>query len=270
MNYTIQQLKKDFPDDDTCLEYIFRMKYPKGRYYRVKGRKTYADSSGKQIYPLSGTIFENSSTPLTLWFYSLFLFASSKNGVSAMELQRQLGVTYKCAWRIGKKIREIMIQDKNKLSGVVEVDETYFGGRTKEKIKFKNKSAIMGMVERGGRVKAVKIPHRKTHILLKKIKDNVEKGSHIMSDELQAYRKVRWLGFTQQRIKHRKKQYVRGEVHTNTIEGFWSQIKRSVRGTYHWVSPQHLQSYLDEFAFRYNLRASDVSIFQHLLSRVVK
>ncbi len=270
MNYTIKDLKRDFPNDDVCLEYIFRMKYPNGKYYRVKGRKTYADASGKQIYPLSGTIFENSSTPLTSWFYAIFLFASSKNGVSAMELQRQLGTTYKCAWRIGKKIRSLMTDGGQKLSGIVEVDETYIGGQHKRKFGFKKKTAVMGMVQRGGRAVARIIPYRETKIILDNIQKYVEKGSRIMSDEYSAYKKVFWFGYQHAFTKHGKRHYVKGKVHTNAVEGLWSIIKNSFRGTYHSISPKHLQSYLDEFSFRYNLRTSPVPVFLLLLSRLVK
>lgn len=270
MNYTIQNLRKDFPNDDACLEYIFKMKYPNAKYYRVKGRKTYADSKGNQIYPLKGTIFEDSSTPLTLWFYAIYLFASAKNGVSAMELQRQLGTTYKCAWRIAKKIRSLMDEGGQMLSGIVEVDETYIGGKHNRAMKFSKKIPVIGMVERGGKVVAKAIPNRETHILLNKIKEHVEKGSSIMSDEYSVYKKLGWFGYHHAYTKHGKKHYVRGKVHTNTVEGLWSIIKNGIRGSYHSISPKHLQSYLDEFSFRYNYRTSDVPVFCLLLARMVK
>lgn len=271
MKYTIKDLKRDFPDDDTCLDYIFRQKYPNAKkYYRVKGRKCYANQEGKQLHPLANTIFEKSSTPLTSWFYAIFLFSASKNGISAMELQRQLGTTYKCAWRIGKKIRGLMVEGGQKLSGVVEVDETYIGGKCKPALKFKKKTAVMGMVERNGRAVIRIIPHRETHIILNNIKEYIKSGSEIMSDEYSAYKKVHWFGYEHSYTKHGKRHYVKGRVHTNAVEGFWSIVKNSFRGTFHSVSPQHLQSYLDEFAFRYNYRASDVPVFHLLLSRLVK
>ena len=134
MNYSIKDFQGQFPNDEACLEYIFNQKYDKtckcgGQFYRSKTRKCYNCSMcGKQISPLAGTIFEKSDTPLTSWFYAIFLFSSARNGVSAKELERQLGVTYKTAWRIAFQIRQLMQQDKKKLSGVVEVDETYIGG----------------------------------------------------------------------------------------------------------------------------------------------
>jgi len=270
MKYTIKDLRKDFPNDDVCLNYIMARKCPDFKGYRVKGRKSYANTKGEHVNPLKGTIFEKSKTPLTLWFHAIFLFSSSKNGVSAKELQRQLGVTYKCAWRIAHNIRKLMEQDGDLLTGTVEVDETYFGkkGTRAKGDAFKNKSALMGMVEREGDIRVNTIPNRETHIVLNQIRDNVEKGSHVMSDEYSAYKKLSRLGYGSQRVKHGKKHWVRANVHTNTIEGFWGQLKRSIRGTYHFVSSKHLQSYVDEFAFRYNLRTSSVPVFEVLLSRI--
>src|SRR3989344_2075640 len=127
--YTISQFRKDFPSEEACLDYIFKQKYPSVKsYYRVKGRKCYANAQGKQIHPLAGTIFHKSDTPLTLWLYAIYLFSVSRNGVSSKELQRQLGTTYKCAWRIGKSIRSLMKSDNKKLNGIIEADETYIGG----------------------------------------------------------------------------------------------------------------------------------------------
>ncbi|MFW5853290.1 MAG: IS1595 family transposase [Patescibacteria group bacterium] len=267
MKYTIKDFRKEFPNDDVCLDYILNKKYPdlKG-YYRVKERKCYANSKGGQIHPVKGTIFEKSSTPLTLWFYAIFLFSVSKNGVSAKELERQLGVTYKCAWRMAHQIRKLMDQDGDLLIGTVEVDETYFGKKGNHEQKFKNKTALMGMVERQGKVRANTITAREAHIILNQIKENIGLNANIMSDEFSIYKKLSKLGYSSQRVKHGKKTYVRGNVHTNTIEGFWGQLKRGIRGTYTFVSATHLQAYVDGFAFRYNYRHAPV--FAELISRV--
>ena len=265
--YTITQFRTDFPNDDVCLAYIFAKKFPtlKG-YYRIKSRKAFANAQGKQIYPLKSTIFEKSNTKLTLWFYAIYLFSVSKNGVSAKELQRQLGVTYKTAWRIAKQIRSLMEDGGDMLGGIVEVDETYIGGYRKGGQGGKGKTPVFGMVERGGALKARVIEARETHILLNEIKENVEKGTMIMSDQLGAYRKTNKLGFTHDAVNHWKKEFARGRVHTNSIEGFWSQMKRSIRGTYHFVSVKHLQAYANEFAFRYSHRQSP--IFSVLMARI--
>lgn len=270
MKYTIKDLQKDFPTDDVCLEYIFNKKCPDLEgYYRIKNRKCWSHKTTRhQIHPLKDTIFEKSTTPLTLWFHAIFLFSTSKNGVSAKEIERQLGVTYKCAWRISHSIRSLMAQDKDLLTGTVEVDETYFGGRHPNKFGRSRKSVVMGMVERKGKIRVKKIPNRETHIVLNTVKENVSTKATIMSDEYNAYKKLHWFGYDSKRVKHGKKQWVYGKIHTNTIEGFWGQFKRSVKGTHHSISPRHLQSYLDEFAFRYNLRFSSVPIFEKILERV--
>ena len=268
--YTIKDLQRDFPTDEACLDYIFTNKYPNAKqYYKVSGRKCYANPQGHQIHPLAGSIFHKSATPLTLWFQAMFLFSASKNGVSAKELQRQLGVTYKCAWRMAHQIRSLMAQGGDMLTGVVEVDETYFGKKGNHKTAFKNKSALVGMVERNGSVRAHTITDRQTHILLGTIKANISKDAKIVTDEFKVYAKLPKLGWEHQSIKHGKGHYSYKGIHTNTIEGFWGQLKRSIRGTYHFVSAQHLQAYVDEFAYRYNLRASAVPVFQHLVSQAV-
>lgn len=264
--YSIKDFRKEFSTERACLDYIFAKKYPnlKG-YYFVEGRKCYANSKGKQIHPVKGTIFEKSSTPLTLWFFALYLFSVSKNGVSAKELQRQLGVTYKTAWRIGKQIRSLMTQGDDKLFGTVEVDETYIGGTRRLKVKMENKKPIIGLVERKGRLKANIIPNRETHTILNQVRDNVKRGSYLMTDDFRVYHKTPKMGYQRSGIKHSRKQYVRGNVHTNTIEGFWSQLKRSIDGTYHSVSKKHLQSYVDQFVFSRNFSCR---AFEELVARI--
>jgi transposase len=270
MKYTIKDLRKEFATDDKCLEYVFRMKHPEAEgYYRVSDRKCWAHKdTGHQIHPLANTIFAKSSTPLTLWFHAIFLFASSKNGVSAKELQRQLGVTYKCAWRMAHEIRKLMAQDGGRLTGIVEVDETYVGGKKKDGKRGRgtSKVPVVGAVSRGGRVKASVTKSTHGGILATHVLKNVEGGATLVTDDYQPYK---WLDrhYNRKVINHSAKIYVRGSIHTNTIEGFWSQLKRSIRGTYVSVSRQHLQSYVDEFAYRYNLRHSPVPLFLQILGR---
>jgi len=279
MKYTIAQFNKDFPNDDACLEYIFRNRYGnpfcpkcgKKGFYRVSGRRCYACAwCGYQIHPTAGTIFHKSATKLTNWFFSIYLFSASKNGVSAKELQRHLGTTYKTAWRIANKIRSLMKQDNNKLSGVVEADETYIGGKRRMAIKNTNKSVVMGIVKRGGKIKTKHIPNNQTHTLLKMLRDNVKFGSRVITDDASVYKpnKIMRIGMFHDKICHSKKKYVKGDIYTNTIEGFFSQMKRSIDGTYHSVSSKHLQSYVDEFAYYYNQRFVGTSVFCDLLSRL--
>lgn len=273
MKFTIKDLRKQFPNDDKCLEFVFRAKHPTAEeYYRVKDRKCWAHKdTGHQIHPLAGTIFAKSSTPLTLWFHAIFLFSSSKNGVSAKELQRQLGVTYKCAWRMAHEIRKLMQQGDLRLTGVVEADETYMGGKQKggKRGRGTNRPIVIGAVERGGSVKATHVKKAHASILATHTLKHVEGGTKLMTDDNPAYN---WLDrhYDRSIINHRSKVYVRGDIYTNTIEGFWSQLKRSIRGTYHSVSRQHLQSYVDEFAYRYNHRASPVPMFLMLVARAAR
>lgn len=278
MKYTISQFNKDFPDDNTCLEYIFKTRFnglkcpncSKSLFYRVKKRKAFACSCGYQINPLSGTIFHKSATSLKNWFFAIYLFSASKNGVSAKELQRHLGTTYKTAWRIANKIRSLMKQDDYKLSGIVEADETYIGGKRRMSIKNTNKSAVMGIAKRGGQIKTKHIPNNQTHTLLKMLKDNVQFGSRVITDDASAYKpnKIMRIGMFHDKICHSKKEYVKGDIYTNTIEGFFSQMKRSIDGTYHSVSSKYLQSYVDEFSYYYNQRFAGISVFQNLLFRL--
>lgn len=277
MNYTISQFKKDFPDDNACLDYIFKARFNgfkcpkcgKDTFYRVRGRKTYACRCGYQIYPVSGTIFHKSDTKMTDWFFAIYLMSNSKNGVSAKEIQRYLGTTYKTAWRIAKLIRGLMKQDNDKLEGTVEADETYFGGRGHKKGHL-DKAPVMGIVQRGGEVKSKQIPNSETHTLLGMLRENVVFGSRLITDDTPTYwpNKITRLGLLHDKINHSKEEYVKGDIYTNTIEGFFSQMKRSIDGTYHSVSVKHLQSYVDEFAYHYNQRFASVSAFQDLLSRL--
>lgn len=268
MKYSILDFQKEFSNDDVCFDFIFRKKYPELKgYYRVKGRKAYANAQGEHIHPLVGTIFEKSDTSLVKWFFAIYLFSQSKNGVSAKELERQLSVTYKTAWRIAKQIRSLMDDGGDMLTGTIEVDETYIGGYRKGGQGGKNKTPVFGMVERGGKKVKAKVTLREAHLLLNEIRGGVEKGSAIISDKFHVYTKTKKLGYTHESINHFKKEWARNEVHTNTIEGFWAQLKRGLLGTYNGaVSPIYLQSYVNEFSFRY-AKSSPV-VFASLLAKI--
>lgn len=234
MKYTIKDFREQFSDDDACLEYIFNSKYGKdfpcpscgkGKFYRVAKRKCYSCANCSfQLHPTAGTIFHKSSTKLTNWFFALFLASQSKNGVSAKELERALGVTYKCAWRIAKQIRLLMQEDGEKLDGIVEVDETYIGGKKRGGQGGKGKIPVLGIVKRGGGIRTKSVEARDTHVLLNNIVNNVVPGTQIMSDKLGAYKKTTRLGFNHEAVNHWKKEFARGIVHTNTIEGYWASL----------------------------------------------
>lgn len=271
MRYTFKDFKAEYPDDDACLEAVFQSRYgdlkacPKcgvldTKFYRVKKRQCYACMHcGGQLHPLANTIFRKSSTSLWNWFYAIYLFSVSKNGVSAKELERHLGVTYKTAWRMAKQIRLLMAQEGEKLSGTVEIDETYIGGKHDMRYGRSKKEIVLGIVEREGNVSAHQVPSSGARVMIPKIQETIEPNTNIYSDEYSSYRGLKKRGYSHTTVNHSAMEYVRGEVHTNTIEGFWGQLKRSLDGTYHSVSPKYLQSYVNEFVFRYNLRGVAVA-----------
>jgi len=276
--FTIKQFNKMYPDDDSCLDEIFKNRYSQLKscpscnketnFYKIKNRKVYAcQYCGFQISPLADTIFHKSSTSLKDWFYSLYLFSISKNGVSAKELERQLGVTYKTAWRIAKQIRQLFQQNKDLLFDLIEIDETYVGGKHKGKRGrgSENKTAVMGLAQRKGNLKAKVVSDTNSHTVKSIIRDNVKLGGSIITDEYRSYNIVKKMGFNHQTVNHFKEQWANGIAHVNTLEGFWSQLKRSINGTYHCVSPKYLQFYVDEFVYRYNNRFSVFPIFLNLV-----
>jgi transposase-like protein len=276
--YSISEFHKEFPDEDACLKEMFERRFgnlgacPKckkqSNFYKIRDRKCYAcQFCGYQLHPLADTIFHKSATPLKLWFYAIYLFSTSRNGVSAKELQRQLGVTYKTAWRMASQIRALMTGNDDMLNGTVEVDETYIGGYKKGAMGGKGKTPVLGMVERGGKIKTKTLQARETHLILNEIRSNVARGASLITDKFGVYRKTKNMGYSHSSVNHWKREYVRGKVHTNTIEGFWGNMKRAMDGTYHVVSPKHLQSYVNEFSFRYNHRKSATPLFLSLLSR---
>lgn len=287
MRYTVKQFKAEYPDDDACLEAVFQARYgnlkacPKcgvigATFHRVRGRQCYACAHcGGQLHPLTNAIFRKSSTSLWNWFYAIYLFSVAKNGVSAKELERQLGATYKTAWRMAKQIRLLMQQETGMLSGFVEADETYIGGRTQMTHNRNNKTPVVGVVEKkrhdktDGRLKAIALSEKASdsNVMPFLIK-NVEPMSVLHTDKSLIYRNAMKDGFLHQSIKHSYHHYVENCVHTNNIESFWGQLKRSTSGTYHHVSPKYLQTYVDEFVFRYNHR--NAPVYPVLIQRVAK
>jgi transposase len=270
MRYTFKQFKTEYPDNQACLLAVLENRYEDTcprcgvvgvTFHPITGRKGFVCSEcDHHIYPLADTIFSKSSTSLWNWFYAIYLFSVAKNGVSAKELERHLGVTYKTAWRMAKQIRLLMEQGGDMLGGdgtPVEADETYIGGReyyAKDQYRFSKKVPVLGVVERGGQAKAVVSDFATTSRAKSFLQANLEAGAELHTDESRIYL---WSKreYIHKAINHSKGQYANGLVTTNTIEGFWSQLKRSMDGTYHVVSPKYLQHYVNEFVFRYNHRA---------------
>jgi len=272
MTYTITDFFDQFPTHDSCLDHVMHLRYgesldcPKcgkhGKFARIKKMPAFACPwCGHHIHPMAGTPFARTRTPLQKWFYAIYLFTTTRHGVPAKELQRQLGVTYKCAWRIGHEIRKYMgkIDGDNGLSGHVEIDETYMGGKRpgKRGRGAAGKTIVMGMVERGGDLMTKVVPNVRRTTLLPIIEMNVENGSLLNTDELRSYIGLA-ANYTHETVNHGAEEWARGDTHVNTLEGFWSHFKNSVRGTHKSISKKHMTNYLNEFEFRFNLR-HDVS-----------
>ena len=286
--YTFAQFKSEYADDEACLTAILRKKHDKelacpgcgvvpAKLHRISGRRAFAcQDCGHHVYPCAGTVFEHSSTPLALWFHAMYLMTATRNGVEAKELQRQLGVTYKCAWRIGHQLRALMAarakaENPRPMNGHVEVDETYVGGRRKGGKRGRGaegKTIVFGMLKRAGSLKARIVPDVKRKTLRPIIAANVEAGSVISSDELGSYKKLTEMGYIHGACNHSAEQYVVGVYHVNGVEGFWSHLKRGIVSTHASVSPQHLQKYVDEFAYRYNNRHDPAEMFRRLFAQI--
>lgn len=271
-----------FPNDDACLEHLFKARYgadhecsrcgEAGKWKKLSKMPAYTCQCGNHVHPMVGTPFHKSHTPLQKWFYAMYLFTTTRHGVSAKELQRQLSVNYKTAWRMGHEIRKYLalVDGERPLSGHVEVDETYVGGhrRGPKGRGALGKTVVVGIVERGGDVVARAVPDAKGTSLIPPVVTHVQPGSTISSDEHHPYAYLGHIGFEHGTVTHSAKEWVRGKHHTQTIEGFWSLLKRSLHGTHIHVSGRHLPKYLAEFEFRWNLRHDPAQMFPRLLKHL--
>jgi transposase-like protein len=290
-DYSLMEFMRMFPDDAACLDRLWRDRFaPDGhhaycpsdkckrqrKFHRTTTRAAYTcDSCGLHVHPMKGTIFERSSTSLHLWFYAMYLIASTRCGISAKQLERELGVTYKQAHKMFKRIRtELMGDDGEPLGGDVEIDETSIGGKPRipltrsEAAAFREaKPTVLGMVERGGRIRFRVIPSRRGPALSREVRANVNPSSIIFTDDWQAYKPLRGEFLDHRIINHSEGIYVRGDTYTNTIEGAFGNMKTGMRGVYKHVSPRYLQSYLDEYAWRHNAKREGCALFTQLLGR---
>jgi transposase len=284
--YTLKDFQRQFPDDATCLEWLRNRLYPEGIYcekceavtkhHRVVSRPSYScDHCGHHVHPTAGTIFHKSPTPLTTWFYAIYLMAQTRCGISAKQIQRETGVTYKTAWRMFKQIRSMLTDEKSGpiggLGRKVEMDETYYGSRSVgTRGRGTKKTPVVGMVQRKGQVRAFVAADVKSDTLRGLIKEHVLPRTMVFTDDYPSYNGLGARGYTHQRINHSEKVYVNGDVHTNTIEGFWFLIKSGIRGVYHNVGRHYLQTYLNEYSFRYNRRFDEQPMFTSFLHQIEK
>lgn len=283
----IRQFFKQFPTDEACLEHLFNVRFGQGhecpkcereaKWYPLKSELAFSCQwCGHHLHPMVGTIFEKSRTPLQLWFYAIFLFTTTRHGVSAKELERQLGVTYKTAWRMASLIRKHMetIDGDAPVGGfdkVVEVDEAYVGGYKKgaKGRKPNNKSIVLGMIERGGEVVVKVVPNITRETLHGEIEKYVVKGTEVHADGYRSYNHLDKKGYDLKRITTKEQGlYVgpNGES-VNAIENFWRHLKCSIEGTHTSVSPKYLERYAKEFEYRFNRRQAPEKMLAELLSQ---
>ncbi len=279
---TIKDFFAAFPTDDACLEHLMQTRFGEtlpcprcgktGRFAKLTGLPAYACPwCGHHIHPMQGTPFERTHTALQKWFYAMYMFTTTRNGVAAKELQRSLGVTYKTAWRMGHEIRKYMgkVDGDPPLEGHVEIDETYIGGRRKGVGSGgwrQNKTIVVGIVERDGEAMTQVVPDTKKVTLEPVVFANIAPGTIVTTDENPSYGDLSRSGYRHAAINHSAKEYVRGIHHTNTVEGFWAIVKRTIRGTHIHVSAKHLPKYLGEIEYRFNMRREPSwALFQRLL-----
>ena len=280
----VQDFFRQFPDDDACLSYLMTTYYGKtldcpkcgkhGKFHRVTGQPAYECAwCGLHIHPMANTIFHRSHTSLQKWFYAIYMFTTTRHGVAAKELQRQLSVTYKTAWRMAHQIRKLMADADGELplGGSVEADETYVGGKRKGGKRGRGapgKTVVFGMLERDGDIMTKVVTNVRKKTLQPIIKENVVKGATVHTDELKSYNGLEQAGYEHETVNHGAGEYVDGDCHVNGIEGFWARLKLSIRGTHVHVSRKHLEKYVKEFEYRYNRRKRPELMFGHLLLNV--
>jgi transposase-like protein len=287
---SVREFFARFHSDDVCLAHIMEVRYglqhscqkcgADSTFYKLTNRPAYScGNCGAHVYPCAGTIFQDTRTPLQVWFYAIYLFVTTRHGVSGKELQRTLGVTYKTAWRIGQQIRILMASANGfeMLQGHVELDEAYVGGKRsggKRGRGAPGKTIVMGLAERGGRITAETIPNVTTATLRDVVARNVEPGSTVSTDELVSYGLLSGDGFKHGQVKHGEKDYahydyrVGAVMHVNTVESFWKMFKVSVRSTHIHISSKYMDRYLSEFTFRANHRQMKNAMFDLLIGAV--
>ena len=270
---SILDLFKAFPTEQSCIDHLEKLRWngfvvspfdSTSKVYKCKNNRYRCKNTGKYFNVKTNTLFDNTKIELRKWFAAIWLVTSHKKGISSLQLSRDIDVTQKTAWFMLQRIRNCFgIENNNELTNTVEMDETYVGGKNKNRHQekkvehsqgrsVKDKTPIFGMVERGGKLNAKVVKDTACETLTKETVKYV-KDALVYTDEWWGYKSIKQI-FQHEIVNHKCKEYVRNNVYTNTIEGFWSLLKRGIIGIYHFTSKQHLQRYVDEFVFRYNTR----------------
>ena len=264
----IMELSRHFHTEQICRKHLEQIRWGNkpvcphcnhDKTWRFKDCKIFRCAGcRKKFTVMVGTIFENTNLPLTKWFMAIYLILNHKKGISSLQLGRDISITQKSAWFMNHRLRELTKSKRSTMSGIVEVDETYIGGKEINKPKHKRsalntKTTVFGMLERGKDIRVKVVSNPSSGNLISEILKNVEPGTYVISDGYYAYKRLGGY-YVHLSLQHQHGEYVRGAAHTNTIEGFWSHLKRSVTGIYHYISPKHTQRYCNASAFRYNTR----------------
>ncbi len=276
---SILELIKAFPNEQNCIDHLEQLRWNENvispfdstsKVYKCKDNKYRCKNTGKYFNVKTGTLFDNTKIELQKWFLAIYLVTSHKKGISSIQLSKDIDVTQKTAWFMLHRIRNCFgISDNEQLDNEVEIDETFVGGKNKnrhanKKVKdstgrsFKDKTPVIGMIERGGTLIAKVIANTKSETLTLEIINRVKESAKVITDEWMGYNTIKKI-YDHAFVNHGSGQYAYGNVYTNTIEGFWSLLKRGIIGIYHFTSKQHLQKYVDEFCFRYNSRDNSES-----------
>lgn len=289
--FTIVEFRAAYPNEDACLDKVFKLRFtnlvcPKcesdNEFIRVKDRRSYyCPNCAFQVYPCKDTIFEKSTTPLTYWFYAIFLQTTTRNGVAAKELERQLCICYKTALRMSHQIKLLMADKKmDKITGTVQIDETYVGMKMANKhakerkeiyeeggTKADNKTGVMGFINENKQIRFEVMSDYKT--FAQRVNQHVSNDATIVTDAHLGYRGLDINFVKHEIVNHFENEFVKNGYHTNAIENAWSNLKRTIKGTHIHVSAKHLQKYADEVAFRLMNKDKQDIMFETILKHVV-
>ena len=271
---SVIDLIKAFPTEQSCIDHLEIIRWngnvvspfdSTSKVWKCKNNRYQCKNTGKYFNVKTNTIFDNTKMELQKWFLAIWIVTSHKKGISSLQLGRDLDITQKSAWFMLQRIRNCFgIENNNSLDNEVEADETYVGGKETNKHlnkktanntgrSVKEKTPVVGTVERGGKLNANVVENTTARVLSHEVISNVKQTAILYTDEWVGYNGLKRV-YDHSFVKHGKGQYVNGRIHTNTIEGFWSLLKRGIFGIYHFTSKKHLQMYVDEFVFRYNTR----------------